>query len=54
MCLLRIHLLTQYCVLILGKGGNEMTRILLTPEESDLVMPKLEEMFLKYQDTQNM
>ena len=34
------------------KGGNEMTRVLLTPEESDSVMPKLEEMFLNYQEEQ--
>ena len=39
-------------ILLVGKGGNELTRILLTPEESDSVMPKLEEMFLKYQETQ--
>lgn len=32
------------------KDGNEMTRILLTPEESDSVMPKLEEMFLSYRE----
>lgn len=29
-----------------------MTRVLLTPEESDSVMPKLEEMFLNYQEKQ--
>jgi hypothetical protein len=27
-----------------------MTRILLTPEESDFVMPTLEAMFLNYQE----
>lgn len=37
-------------VLLVGKVGNENTRILLTPEESDSVMPKLEEMFLNYQE----
>ncbi len=37
-------------VLLVGKGGNENTRILLTPEESDIVMPKLEGMFMSYQE----
>ena len=37
-------------VLLVGKGGNENTRILLTPEESDIVMPKLEDMFMSYQE----
>lgn len=37
-------------VLLVGKAGNENTRILLTPEESDIVMPKLEEMFMTYQE----
>lgn len=30
--------------------GNENTRILLTPEESDIVMPKLESLFMNYQE----
>ena len=37
-------------VLLVGKGGGENTRILLTPEESDSVMPKLEDMFMSYQE----
>jgi len=37
-------------VLLVGKIGNENTRILLTPEESDIVMPKIEEMFMSYQE----
>lgn len=37
-------------VLLVGKIGNENTRILLTPEESDIVMPKLEAMFMNYQE----
>lgn len=37
-------------VLLVGRGGNENTRILLTPEESDIVMPKLEDMFMSYQE----
>jgi hypothetical protein len=32
------------------KVGNENTRILLTPEESDIVMPKLESLFMNYQE----
>lgn len=40
-------------VLLVGKGGNENTRILLTPEESDIVMPKLEDMFMSYQEEQD-
>ncbi|KAL9190241.1 hypothetical protein ACHAXT_007452 [Thalassiosira profunda] len=35
-------------VLLVGKAGNENTRILLTPEESDKVMPMLEDMFMSY------
>lgn len=41
-------------VLLVGKARNENTRILLTPEESDRVMPKLEEMFLSYQEDAEM
>jgi len=41
-------------VLLVGKSGNENTRILLTPEESDNVMPKLENMFLTYQEGDEM
>mmetsp|Transcript_22351 Transcript_22351/g.40292 ORF Transcript_22351/g.40292 Transcript_22351/m.40292 type:complete len:261 (+) Transcript_22351:149-931(+) len=41
-------------VLLVGKAGNENTRILLTPEESDNVMPKLEDMFLTYQEGDEM
>ncbi|KAL7549748.1 hypothetical protein ACHAWF_013015 [Thalassiosira exigua] len=37
-------------VLLVGTAGNENTRVLLTPEESDMVMPKLENMFMNYQD----
>ena len=37
-------------VLLVGKIGNENTRILLTPEESDIVMPKLESMFMNYEN----
>lgn len=37
-------------VLLVGKIGNENTRILLTPDESDIVMPKLESMFMSYQE----
>ena len=37
-------------VLLVGKIGNENTRILLTPEESDVVMPQLEKMFMSNQD----
>eukprot|EP00569_Conticribra_weissflogii_P005473 CAMPEP_0171341366 /NCGR_PEP_ID=MMETSP0878-20121228/10144_1 /TAXON_ID=67004 /ORGANISM="Thalassiosira weissflogii, Strain CCMP1336" /LENGTH=232 /DNA_ID=CAMNT_0011843587 /DNA_START=309 /DNA_END=1007 /DNA_ORIENTATION=+ len=37
-------------VLLVGKDGNENTRVLLTPEESDSIMPKLEEMFMNYQE----
>lgn len=37
-------------VLLVGKIGAENTRILLTPEESDRVMPKLETMFMNYQE----
>lgn len=37
-------------VLLVGKAGNENTRILLTPEESDIVMPQLEEMFISNQE----
>ena len=37
-------------VLLVGKGGGEDTRILLTPEESDRVMPKIEKLFLSHQD----
>lgn len=37
-------------VLLVGKIGNENTRILLTPEESDVVMPQLEKMFMGNQD----
>lgn len=37
-------------VLLVGKVGSEDTRILLTPEESDKVMPQLEEMFLEYEE----
>ena len=37
-------------VLLVGKIGNENTRILLTPEESDIVMPKLESMFTNYEN----
>ncbi|KAL3760559.1 hypothetical protein ACHAWU_009520 [Discostella pseudostelligera] len=37
-------------VLLVGKVGNENTRILLTPEESDIVMPKLESLFMNYQE----
>ncbi|KAL3796826.1 hypothetical protein ACHAW5_002512 [Stephanodiscus triporus] len=37
-------------VLLVGKTGAENTRILLTPEESDTVMPKLEAMFMSYQE----
>jgi len=40
-------------VLLVGRGGNENTRILLTPEESDIVMPKLEDMFMSYQEEQD-
>jgi hypothetical protein len=36
--------------LYLQKGRNDITRTLLTPEESDLVMPRLEEMFMTYQE----
>jgi len=36
------------------QAGNENTRILLTPEESDNVMPKLEDMFLTYQEGDEM
>jgi len=32
------------------KVGNENTRILLTPEESDILMPKLESLFMNYQE----
>jgi len=39
-------------VLLVGKDGNENTRLLLTPEESDKVMPKLEKMFMNYQEEQ--
>lgn len=37
-------------VLLVGKIGNENTRILLTPEESDVVMPQLEKMFMSNED----
>lgn len=37
-------------VLLVGKNGKENTRILLTPEESDVVMPQLESMFMSYQE----
>jgi len=37
-------------VLLVGKIGNENSRILLTPEESDVVMPQLEKMFMSNQD----
>jgi len=37
-------------VLLVGKIGNENTRILLSPEESDMIMPKLEQMFMSYQE----
>jgi hypothetical protein len=40
-------------VLLVGKIGAENTRILLTPEESDTVMPKLEAMFMSYQEEQD-
>ncbi len=33
--------------------GNENTRILLTPEESDTIMPNLESMFMSYQDEED-
>jgi len=41
-------------VLLVGKAGNENTRILLTPEESDTVMPQLEEIFMSYQGEDEM
>lgn len=38
-------------VLLVGKAGDEDgTRILLTPEESDLVMPQLEQMVLSHEE----
>jgi len=38
-------------VLLVGKAGDEdSTRILLTPEESDLVMPQLEQMVLSHEE----
>ncbi|EJK47607.1 hypothetical protein THAOC_33661 [Thalassiosira oceanica] len=37
-------------VLLVGKGGGEDTRILLTPQESDQVMPKIEKLFLSHQN----
>lgn len=37
-------------VLLVGKVGDENTRILLTPEESDIVMPKLEAMFMSHSE----
>jgi hypothetical protein len=40
-------------VLLVGKIGNENTRILLTPEESDIVMPQLESVFMSYQDDED-
>lgn len=42
--------LTSHLLSRSGKGGNENTRILLSPEESDIVMPKLEQMFMNYQE----
>lgn len=36
-------------VLLVGKNGTENTRLLLTPEESDEVLPRLEELFLNSQ-----
>lgn len=41
-------------VLLVGKAGDiDDTRILLTPEESDMVMPQLEKLVLSYQEKQN-
>ena len=39
-------------MLLVGKADKEQTqnRLLLTPEESDKVMPILEEMFLEYRE----
>ena len=37
-------------VLLVGKGGGEDSRILLTPQESDQVMPKIEKLFLSNQN----
>lgn len=39
-------------VLLVGKAGDENTRVLLTPEESDRVMPQLEDIVLRHQDEQ--
>jgi hypothetical protein len=54
MCLHFFHYYTIatnfYDSIIAPQVGNENTRILLTPEESDIVMPKLESLFMNYQE----
>ena len=48
-----LPLLTLHGFIICAQLGNENTRILLTPEESDTVMPKLESMFMSYQEEED-
>jgi len=42
-------------VLLVGKQDpkNSQSRILLTPDESDIIMPILEEMFMEYNDNED-